>query len=220
METMKITHYITLSILLIDFYSASVISPKSTGCAINFCSGNGNCASNSTGHPSCSCLVGYTGDNCEIGPCELLDPCSVSSGRGECAIINQEPVCSCKIPWYGNSCETCDCGTHGTCDVQTFNGITGVNCVCDEGYHGLVCDSLYCSGNGAWDGTSCDCFLGFAGVECDMNFTITIDTTNTSDEESSTATTTVSSFLRASSFKLVASDMILTLAFVNWLMMN
>ena len=137
-----------------------------------------------------------TGDNCEIGPCELLDPCSVSSGRGDCAVINQEPVCSCHVPWSGNDCQTCDCGTHGTCNVQTFDGVTGANCVCEEGYQGLVCESL----------------------------SSTVATANATTIGTSTVvapvTTTVTTMSSSSSLSLVAGKIILSMASGNWLMMN
>ena len=182
----------------IGLISSGVIE-KSTTCPYNFCSGGGICSFNSTGLPVCTCYVGYTGDNCEINPCELLDPCG---SNGNCYLENSEPHCDCHTPWAGTGCLTCDCGSHGTCDFQTFNGIAGVNCICDSGYKGLACEMQYCSGNGNWTGSSCNCFSGYSGVDCENVVHVNATTTAPKDL-SSNHENIVFNFVLILSIKLV-----------------
>lgn len=95
---------------------ASVLSPKTGGCVDGFCSDSGTCALNSTGNAVCTCLVGYLGDNCEIDPCQNLDPCV---GRGDCTVINHDPICICNQPWAGTSCQSCDCGDYSDMTIKS-----------------------------------------------------------------------------------------------------
>ena len=72
--------------------------------------------------------------------------------------------------------------SYGTCDIQVINGVTAVNCICDDGYIGLFCDRENCNGNGDWDGSSCDCNSGYTGDECDEYVGVTTEAVTATEE--------------------------------------
>ncbi|CAB4040869.1 neurogenic locus notch homolog 3-like, partial [Paramuricea clavata] len=129
------------------------------GCP-NDCTGKGLCK-----NETCTCLDGWSGDDCSIGSC---GNCS----RGSCV----EGFCQCDIGWEGAECDkkatcfvvdNCTSEVHGSCKTTDV-------CECNVGYTGLNCsiitncnNVLNCSSNGdCVDMDVCKCHTGYSGSAC------------------------------------------------------
>ena len=97
------------------------------GC-LNKCSGKGLCD-----NATCSCLDGWSGEDCSVGKC---GNCS----RGNC----EGGFCQCEISWEGSACDqeatcygvdNCTSPLHGNC-------LTTDKCLCNGGYIGKFSNSL------------------------------------------------------------------------------
>ena len=97
------------------------------GC-LNKCSGKGLCD-----NATCSCLDGWSGEDCSVGKC---GNCS----RGNC----EGGFCQCEIGWEGSACDqeatcygvdNCTSPLHGNC-------LTTDKCLCNGGYIGKFSNSL------------------------------------------------------------------------------
>uniref|UniRef100_A0A667YNG9 LDL receptor related protein 1 n=1 Tax=Myripristis murdjan TaxID=586833 RepID=A0A667YNG9_9TELE len=93
------------------------------------------------GSPTCRCLQGFTGPNCNRHTCQDYcvngGNCSVSAGN--------QPTCSCPPEYQGDQCQysKCEdfCQNGGTC-LQTSNGTK--LCQCPNQYHGQQCELDKC----------------------------------------------------------------------------
>ncbi|XP_028400060.1 uncharacterized protein LOC114523362 [Dendronephthya gigantea] len=129
------------------------------GCP-NDCTGKGLCK-----NATCSCLEGWSGDDCSIGSC---GNCS----RGSCV----EGFCQCHIGWEGAECDrkaTCFAVDNCTSEIHGLCKTTDI-CECNVGYTGSNCsvvaiciDVLNCSSNGDCIAVNvCKCHNGYNGSSC------------------------------------------------------
>ncbi|QDG50151.1 hypothetical protein FIV42_05200 [Persicimonas caeni] len=130
-----------------------------TTCGPNSCNGSGTC-SDDGGIVECACDAGWAGDfcnscdaangyhddgqgGCTQDPC-LPNPCT-EANRTSCVAQQDSYTCECDPGYHldGGQCvedETCQansCSGNGTCDDST--GV--VQCSCDAGWDGDVCDA-------------------------------------------------------------------------------
>jgi hypothetical protein len=136
------------------------------------CAGVGVCSALNEG--SCVCVGEYTGEFCELDPC---DPVEVCSRHGSCDVNRTGHACFCANGWRGNACAQgtgCDlapdCG-HGSCVAHGGDH----TCVCEDGWRGNACaqgtgcDGNPCGAHGTCtaDGTShtCVCDNGWCAVD-------------------------------------------------------
>eukprot|EP01049_Picozoa_sp_SAG25_P004280 SAG25_NODE_266_length_10666_cov_14.508943_11_plen_871_part_00 len=154
------------------------------------CAGFGVCSALNGG--SCACVGEYTGQFCELDPC---DPVEICSRHGTCTVSGSGHTCSCSSGWKGVACaqgtgcdlapdcghgscvahggdHTCACedGWKGVACAQCFRiGYTGVNCtqiVMPPDFHGVCFTSPYrCSCHDGWSGAACD-HDPCAGADC------------------------------------------------------
>ncbi|XP_028400062.1 uncharacterized protein LOC114523364 isoform X2 [Dendronephthya gigantea] len=131
------------------------------GCP-NDCTGKGLCK-----NATCSCLEGWSGDDCTIGSC---GNCS----RGSCV----EGFCKCDIGWEGAECDkkaTCFAVDNCTSEVHGICKTTDI-CECNVGFTGSNCATiancnnvLNCSLNGVCIGIDeCKCDTGYSGASCNV----------------------------------------------------
>lgn len=100
------------------------------------CGGAGRCGLEG----QCSCRTGWSGLNCEVGPCGIDNGCS---GHGTCVDLMGDSLrrCSCEAGYFGASCQSqCPgaddglaCSGHGDCDAVG-------RCVCTGDWWGERCD--------------------------------------------------------------------------------
>ncbi|XP_050436455.1 protein cueball isoform X2 [Adelges cooleyi] len=95
------------------------------------CKNNGILHANGT----CTCSVGFEGDNCELSVCDgycVSGTCSISSSG--------QPECACSPTSYGDRCEkymcTGQCMNGGECILDTSDN---PRCECPVGYAGETC---------------------------------------------------------------------------------
>lgn len=73
-------------------------------CQIGVCDGyckSGTCRINSSGQPTCQCLVTTFGDQCEKQVCK-----SQCQNNGECVLdVNGIPQCECPVGYVGDVCQ-------------------------------------------------------------------------------------------------------------------
>merc|ERR1719334_601258 len=110
-------------------------------CSMDVCA-NGFC-SLEVGQPVCSCVLGWTGDSCEI---EDDDYIAVECVNGFVRTIGDNFVCSCESGWQGDSCSEAiidyhpcsdvDCNNQGYCLLDEDSK---ASCNCDGGYSGDQC---------------------------------------------------------------------------------
>lgn len=131
---------------------------------------------------ACSCVLGYSGQHCEVNHDRCAStPCK---NGGECVDDNISAfMCACTPGWSGSKCQVevnaCDqrpCGDHGHCTDDKGRYV----CHCDARYEGSKCENYVedCQTNSCANGAMCNytvngyeciCASGFAGTLCDMN---------------------------------------------------
>ena len=109
---------------------------------------HGGSAIGTSGSCSCSCVTGFSGENCE------------SCIGGENGLVCQNG---------GTAIPVTRIGTSGTCSCSCATGFSGENCeTCTGGANGLVCQN-----GGRAIGTSgtcsCSCVTGFSGGYCETS---------------------------------------------------
>ncbi|CAF0944400.1 unnamed protein product [Adineta steineri] len=128
----------------------------------------------------CHCPSQYTGYRCEQGV--TVDPClNYQCGHGTCnKDRSNQPYCSCYEGYGGSRCETqIDACARVSCNYGTcINEGTSYRCECHGGYEGPACDrqidpcaSFVCYNGGVCNSQydsqpSCQCALGYRGVNC------------------------------------------------------
>ena len=156
------------------------------------CQHEGQCA-NAVDSYTCTCEVGFSGENCEVDIDECAaDPCGVNAAprRGQaCTQIPQGGFfCQCETGWSGDDCtmeNACDAGTHNcgenaycTAALEQPGEFT---CTCREGFEAAVqngpcemihlCDTTVCQNGAACTDSlgaySCECRSGFQGDTCE-----------------------------------------------------
>ena len=114
----------------------STVTPDSSDSSISLCN-NGECKDH-VGYYTCTCHVGYTGQDCSIA----IDECASNPcGTGQCVDSVDHYTCQCDEGFTGVNCETnindCDvspCG-NGTC----VDAVNDYSCECPEGVTGDRC---------------------------------------------------------------------------------
>lgn len=84
----------------------------------------------STGSPTCRCLPGFTGPNCNLHTCKNYcmngGNCSVSAGN--------QPSCSCPHDFLGDQCQYSECGaliaSHFVSEAGDLYNLRVCLCVC------------------------------------------------------------------------------------------
>ena len=116
--------------------STTVITCDSDSCQ------NGGICKETNDSISCSCLTGFSGDFCEIGPCPN-NPCEYG---GACSMYNGTYECSCIDGFSGDRCEKTPCSDN-PCDDEAICTITGNTfvCSCKDFDHGEACEITLCS---------------------------------------------------------------------------
>lgn len=118
---------------------------------------NGDCINN-FGSYTCTCVLGYGGQRCEIPePCQTL-PCV---NDGTCVDIGGDYVCRCLGDFTGRDCETRICSPGFTGDDCSFDIDECLNSP-DLCSNGGTCVNV----RGSYE---CDCFDGFAGRTCETD---------------------------------------------------
>ena len=117
----------------------SSLSLAQTNCTVNPCQNGGTC---DEGTGSCTCPVGFSGDDCGGNPC-TPNPCM---NGGACEPTATAYQCECTAGFLGftcdipNPCTNNPCSNNGTCVVPA--GSTNASCICAEGYSGVYCDDV------------------------------------------------------------------------------
>ncbi len=138
---------------------------------------NGGSSTGMTGNCGCSCVAGYTGNNCETNTNECNpDPCV----NGACVDGVNSYICMCITGWSGTDCETNidDCSPNpclngGTCT----DGVNSYTCACAAGYSDATCSTNIddCTPNPCLNGGTCTdgsnsftcaCAATFSGTTC------------------------------------------------------
>ncbi|XP_078343101.1 uncharacterized protein LOC144628871 isoform X1 [Oculina patagonica] len=128
----------------------------------NQCSGKGRCV-----NATCQCMIGWSGDSCEVGNCT-----DCSAEHGKCV----KGFCECEDGWEGVTCEQkATCYNVNNCTTPT-NGICQRTdqCRCHDGYIGRDCSIIPtcsnvsdCSGRGICvDYDVCKCQKEWTGKDC------------------------------------------------------
>ena len=121
----------------------------------------------------CICPAGYSGVNCEIGPCSG-DPCQ---NGGICSESGSNYLCQCPPGFTGLNCQITPCTpepceNNGVCLVDN----SSYNCVCQTGFSGPNCEITGCTGEPCLNGGSCllsgdsyqcQCPPGYSGLNCE-----------------------------------------------------
>ncbi|XP_071795599.1 uncharacterized protein [Asterias amurensis] len=149
-------------------------------CDSSPCVNSGTCASDNTASDgySCSCLAGFTGQNCELQPC-VTASCQNSGTCTNDVTSNTGYICACSPGFTGTNCgerAPCDdpanqCGNGGTCNNNLFANLRGYTCICLAGFLGDDCEiecTQVCSNNGELDNVlcTCTCVSPWSGPTC------------------------------------------------------
>ncbi|XP_071795600.1 uncharacterized protein [Asterias amurensis] len=149
-------------------------------CDSSPCVNSGTCASDNTASDgySCSCLAGFTGQNCELQPC-VTASCQNSGTCTNDVTANTGYICACSPGFTGTNCgerAPCDdpanqCGNGGTCNNNLFANLRGYTCICLAGFLGDDCEiecTQVCSNNGELDNVlcTCTCVSPWSGPTC------------------------------------------------------
>jgi len=128
--------YIIYSRLISAFYSQTACTEDM--CVNGFCDLVDN-------EPSCSCVVGYNGELCEVEMHEFAD-LNCDNGIAIWADFNVA-ACACSNGWEGETCseeiedyDVCtdvECNGQGSCIVTSTDEAL---CLCEDGYSGDLCE--------------------------------------------------------------------------------
>jgi hypothetical protein len=96
---------------------------------------------------TCSCFLGWSGDDCNVETC--ANNCTRSEGHGQCTAgkTGKPDMCVCAYPHFGPDClDTFGCGATGhECGV---NGMcVEGSCLCYKGWGGPLCNRVTCPNN-------------------------------------------------------------------------
>uniref|UniRef100_A0A8C2L9E4 Low density lipoprotein receptor-related protein 1Bb n=1 Tax=Cyprinus carpio TaxID=7962 RepID=A0A8C2L9E4_CYPCA len=125
------------------------------------------------GKPTCRCVTGFTGPNCERRVCDnhCLNggTCDISPGN--------QPVCRCLAEYTGDRCLYHICHHHCVhSQACTLSSSGHVECVCPPRYEGIKCDvdkCLRCHGapciiNADTGDVACNCTSGRIASSCQL----------------------------------------------------
>jgi hypothetical protein len=150
-------------------------------CDLNPCDNGATCITSLLNY-TCSCLPGFTDDNCSTN----IDDCFPSPclNGGTCIDGIGDVTCNCPPPWSGKFCQVGDidecssrpCLNGGTCTDEVISFV----CACPDGHTGSICetdvdecDSKPCLNGGLCDNHKnffiCHCPDGFTGVTCETD---------------------------------------------------
>ncbi|XP_072018035.1 hyalin-like [Amphiura filiformis] len=141
-------------------------------CIPNPCSNSGSCQIIGITNYQCSCLPGYSGQNCQNYICDP-NPCL---NQGTCQPLDDSYQCVCQLGYSGVNCQNyiCDsnpCLNQGNCQPLGDS----YQCACLLGYSGVNCQNYICGPNPCLnqgncqplgDSYQCVCPLGYSGVNC------------------------------------------------------
>ncbi|XP_022808830.1 mucin-like protein [Stylophora pistillata] len=132
------------------------------------CSGQGVCISTGLLNVSCSCYLGFTGDNCSQPTCTTVNNCS---SHGACV---EAEFCKCDLGYIGTDCSNFSCEAVNYC---SGNGkCVGYDlCLCNSSWSGRACSVPDCSAVKNCSGQGdcilpniCSCYPAFDGEYCDQ----------------------------------------------------
>lgn len=157
--------------------SASCFSLPATSSSV--CSGKGFC----NPPDNCTCLAGFTGNNCQYATCFNItgdSPIVCNNRNGSCTNTD---TCTCLQGYSGSQCQTpiCNSMLATNPNVCTSRGhCTSANsCTCNATFSGQFCqfqtcynvssgDAAVCSSHGVCNSfNNCSCTNGYFGLQCE-----------------------------------------------------
>uniref|UniRef100_A0A8C9TA92 Notch receptor 2 n=1 Tax=Scleropages formosus TaxID=113540 RepID=A0A8C9TA92_SCLFO len=151
-------------------------------CHPGYCLNGGNCSSSWSGvpgSPTCSCPLGFTGQNCQTPQNSACYPNNPCANGGVCSLLSLDKYkCHCPPGWTGSRClqeDSCisnPCANGGTCNTLSGGKF---NCICSKEYQGLHClndtDECAQSPDVCYNGGVCVNTLGSFYCSCPAGFT-------------------------------------------------
>ncbi|XP_066294600.1 fibropellin-1-like [Branchiostoma lanceolatum] len=120
----------------------TVCKGSAIACASSPCMNGATCQNEGYGY-NCSCVTGYTGNNCEVNIDECASSPCVNGGR--CIDGVNSYTCQCPAGTTGDNCQididecvSNPCSNGGTCVDKLY----GYSCVCPKGVAGDNCEAL------------------------------------------------------------------------------
>ena len=144
---------------------------------VNPCGETGVCSNLQNGY-KCSCMPGYTGENCETRINNCAD--DMCQNDSQCVTLLDSYICICKTGTIGQFCQKFEdvCQQNfcenGMCTPDSTS--SSYKCHCHQGYEGELCDRKINSCDNAecgdgkcidmFDSYECLCPLGYGGLGC------------------------------------------------------
>jgi len=165
--TMRLSRALVAAALLASLYmsTAQVPAPYTiNACASSPCQNNGSCVNGGNAY-TCTCVAGYTGENCQND----FDDCASApcQNGGSCVDDVNAYTCTCVAGYTGENCQndfddcaSAPCQNGGSC-VDDGNAYT---CTCVSGYTGTDCTATPPPGQVLTSSTSSLSGGGKAGI--------------------------------------------------------